>query len=299
MYRDENRNIFWSKFFMKARTVFIYFVLIFLSILCLFTLYILIINSTRSHAALQRGFSPLFGTSAGHNYALVFAKTGEKSVGSVLNVKTLTVLKNSFIIAFFATLCSVYFSTIVAYGIHMYRFKLRNAAFTFILAIMMIPTQVSTTGFMSICYDNGWINNFLMLIIPSIAAPVTFFYIKQYMESVLPFEMVEAARVDGAGEIRIFHQIVLPVMKPALAVQIIFAFVTSWNNYFVPQLILTKSSKSTVPMMIAKLYSASDGKKDYGMINAVLVISVMPLIVIYFIFSRYIMKGLTLGAVKG
>ncbi|MBP5445657.1 MAG: carbohydrate ABC transporter permease [Acholeplasmatales bacterium] len=300
MYRDENRNIFWSKFFMKARTVFIYFVLIVLSLLCIFTLYVLVINSTRDHFALQRGFNPAIGTHIAHNYSLVFAKSGKGAAGPMLNIDSaFIVLKNSFIIALFATFCSVYFSTIVAYGIHMYRFKLRNAAFTFILVIMMIPTQVSTTGFVSICYQNGWINNFLLLIIPSIASPVTFFYIKQYMESVLPFEMVEAARVDGAGEIRIFHQIVLPVMKPALAVQIIFAFVTSWNNYFVPQLLLTGSENTTVPIMIHKLYSASDGSKDFGVINAVMVISVLPLIVVYFIFSRYIMKGLTLGAVKG
>jgi len=300
MYKDENRNIFWSKFFMKARTVFIYFVLILLSILCLFTIYILLVNSTRGHFALQQKFNPAFGTHIGHNYGLVFSKSSEFAAGNVLNIDSAwIVLKNSFVIAALSTICCVYFSTIVAYGIHMYRFKLRNAAFTFILVIMMIPTQVSTTGFLAICYENGWINNFLMLIVPSIASPVTFFYIKQYMESVLPYEMVEAARVDGAGEIRIFHQIVLPVMKPAIAVQVIFAFVASWNNYFVPQLLLTSSDKTTVPIMIKKLYNASDGKKDFGMINAVLVISVLPLIVVYFFFSRYIMKGLTLGAVKG
>ena len=265
----------------------------------LFGLYILLVNSTRGSNSIASKFSAVPGTHTGHNFFLVFDTKSEYSASSLLNVSALEVLKNSFIIALLATLCSVYFSTIIAYGIHMYRFKLRNAAFTFILVIMMIPTQVSTTGFITMCYDNNWVNSFFPLIIPSIASPVTFFYIKQYMESVLPFEMVEAARVDGAGEIRTFHQIVLPVMKPALAVQAIFAFVTSWNNYFLPQLVLTNGKKSTVPIMISKLYSASDGKKDYGMINAVLVVSVLPLIVVYFIFSRYIMKGLTLGAVKG
>ena len=177
--------------------------------------------------------------------------------------------------------------------------RVRNAAFTFILVVMMIPTQVSTAGFVRICYQFKWINHFFPLIIPSVASPVTFFYIKQYMESVLPYEMVEAARVDGAGEIRIFHQIVLPVMKPALAVQIIFAFVGSWNNYFLPQLILTKGNKATFPLVIAKMYSGSNKSLDYGMINACLFLAVIPLTVVYFFFSRFILKGLTLGAVKG
>lgn len=305
MYRDENRGIFWSKFYMKARVVLVYTVLIFLSFLCLITIYLLFANATKSHLTLITPLKPndrwivlRFGTSFGKNFGSIFS-TGMGGFEMKYNAKFITALGNSFIVAIGATFCSVYFSTVVAYGIHMYRFKLRNAAFTFILVIMMIPTQVSTTGFVSMCYKFNWIDHLFVLIIPAVASPVTFFYIKQYMESVLPFEMVEAARVDGAGEIRIFHQIVLPVLKPALAVQIIFAFVGSWNNYFVPQLVLGKANKRTLPIIVATLYSASNGSKDYGLIYMVIFLSIVPLTVVYFIFSRYIMKGLTLGAVKG
>lgn len=299
MYKDENRHIFWSKFFMRARTVLVYTVLVLLAILCLFTMYLLIINSTRSNDAIRRGFSPLPGGSIAHNFGLLFDNKNPDGAPSTYNVNLLQAMGNSLFVAIGATICSVYFSTVVAYGIHLYKFKLRNAAFTFILVVMMIPTQVSTAGFVRICYQFKWINHFFPLIIPSVASPVTFFYIKQYMESVLPYEMVEAARVDGAGEIRIFHQIVLPVMKPALAVQIIFAFVGSWNNYFLPQLILTKGNKATFPLVIAKMYSGSNKSLDYGMINACLFLAVIPLTVVYFFFSRFILKGLTLGAVKG
>ena len=305
MYRDENRGIFWSKFYMKARTVLVYTVLILLSFLCLITLYLLIVNSTKDHWTLYR---PLpkndrwvvlrTGVSFGKNFGHIFTK-GVEGFEQKYNVNFVTALGNSLIIAIGATFCSVYFSTVVAYGIHMYRFKLRNAAFTFILVIMMIPTQVSTTGFVAMCYRFNWIDHLFVLIIPAVASPVTFFYIKQYMESVLPYEMVEAARVDGAGEIRIFHQIVLPVLKPALAVQIIFAFVGSWNNYFVPQLVLGKSSKRTLPIVVASLWNASNGSKDYGLIYMVIFVAIIPLTIVYFAFSRYIMKGLTLGAVKG
>jgi len=300
MYRGENKSVFWSKAFMVGRKIFVYFVLAILTFLCLFTVYVLLINATRANGQIKHGFSAIPSVHFGTNvYKVFFSVAQGTSFKGRYNTSFVRAMGNSAFVAVCSTFCCVYFSTIIAYGIHMYRFKLRNAAFTFILVIMMIPTQVSTTGFVAMCYKLKWIDHFFPLILPSIAAPVTFFYIKQYMESVLPFEMVEAARVDGAGEIRIFHQIVLPVMKPAIAVQVIFAFVASWNNYFVPQLLLTSSDKTTVPIMIKKLYNASDGKKDFGMINAVLVISVLPLIVVYFFFSRYIMKGLTLGAVKG
>ena len=301
MYRGENKGVFWSKFYMKARTVFVYTVLIFLSILCLFSMYLLIINASKSHTTIidPEGFKPVMGASFGKNFNNIFFTTGQKSFRSIYAVSFLTAMRNSFIIALLSTICCVYFSTTTAYGIHMYRFKLRNATFTFILMIMMIPTQVSTTGFISMVYALKWYNHFFPLFLPSIASPVTFFYIKQYMESVLPYEMVEAARVDGAGEIRIFHQIVLPVMKPALAVQVIFAFVASWNNYFIPQLVLSQPNKRTLPIVVASLHSATDASKDYGMIYMVIFLSIIPLVIVYFVFSRFIMKGLTLGAVKG
>ena len=301
MYRGENKGLFWSKSYMVFRRILVYSVLILLTLLCLFTLYILLTNATKANDTFKKTYTLKMGSSFFKNMHSVFISVEPMtSFKSRYNTSFPRAMLNSAIVAVCATFCSVYFSTVVAYGIHMYRFKLRNAAFTFILVVMMIPTQVSTTGFISMCYKLNWIDHFFPLIIPSIAAPVTFFYIKQYMESVLPFEMVEAARVDGAGEIRIFHQIVLPVMKPALAVQIIFAFVASWNNYFIPQLVLVKkASMKTLPIVISTLYSASNGKIDYGLIYMSIFLAIVPLAIVYFIFSRYIMKGLTLGAVKG
>ena len=300
MYRGENKGIFWSKTYMLTRKIFVYTILIILSFMCLFTLYILLVNATRSHAYIKLGFSAIPSKYFGTNFKKVFFAAEGVSFVSRYNTNFLQAMGNSAFVATCSTVLSVYFSTVIAYGIHMYRFKLRNAAFTFILVVMMIPTQVSTTGFISMCYQLKWVDHFFPLILPTIAAPVTFFYIKQYMESVLPFEMVEAARVDGAGEIRIFHQIVLPVMKPALAVQVIFAFVASWNNYFIPQLVLVAdSSKKTLPIVISTLYSASNGALDFGLIYMAIFLAIVPLAIVYFIFSRYIMKGLTLGAVKG
>ena len=124
-------------------------------------------------------------------------------------------------------------------------FKGKKFMFTFILAVMMIPTQVTALGFLQLLGKIGLDDSFVPLIVPSIAAPVTFFYMKQYMESALPLSLIEAARIDGSGEFHTFNQIVLPLMKPAIAVQAIFTFVSSWNNYFTPALILHDDKKKT------------------------------------------------------
>lgn len=122
---------------------------------------------------------------------------------------------------------------------------------------------------------------------------------KQYMDSVLPMELVEAARVDGSNEFMTFNRIVLPIMKPALAVQMIFSFVASWNNYFIPALLLDKAELKTVPIMIAQLRSADYSKFDMGKVYMFILLAILPVIVVYVILSQNIIKGVTAGSVKG
>ena len=170
---------------------------------------------------------------------------------------------------------------------------------TFILAVMMIPTQVTALGFIDLVDDLHLTNNFIPLIIPSIAAPVTYFYMKQYMESTLPLSLVEAARIDGSGEVRTFNSIVLPLMKPAISVQAIFTFVSSWNNYFQPALILKKDKVKTLPIIIAQLRSADWLKFDMGQVYVTIVFSIFPVIIVYLFLSKYIVQGVAAGSVKG
>ena len=153
---------------------------------------------------------------------------------------------NSFVIAASTALLSTYFSALTAYGIHTYDFRLKKIAFTFIMAVMVIPQQVSAVGFYQMCVRLGWTNSYIPLIVPGVAAPVVFFYMKQYIESVLPMEIIDSARVDGSGEFMTFNRIVLPMLKPALAVQLIFTFVQSWNNYFMPALLLDKAEDTAI-----------------------------------------------------
>ncbi len=272
-----------------ARVV-VYAVLIFLSFLCLFCFYMLIINSTRSNAELQAGFSAL---PRGHFVENL------KNAWNDASINIPRGMMNSFFIAACSAVLKTYFSALTAYGIHVYDFKLKKAAFLFIMAVMMIPPQVSAVGFIQLMYKLKLTNNYLPLILPGIAAPVVFFYMKQYMESVLPMEIVESARIDGAGEFRIFNQIVLPVLKPAIAVQMIFSFVESWNNYFIPALLLDKAEMKTVPIMIAQLRSADYSKFDMGKVYMFILLAILPVLVVYLFLSKFIIKGVTAGSVKG
>jgi multiple sugar transport system permease protein len=272
-----------------ARRAIAYVVLIPLSFLCLFWFYVLFINATRSNGELGRGFTAIPSTHLIENMRNVFH-------GTLPMVKG---MRNSLVISSFTALCCTYFSVMTAFAIQAYPFRGRQAVFSFILAIMMIPTQVTALGFVQLVNKMGLENNFIPLIVPAIASPVTFFYMKQYMEANLPMSLLEAARIDGAGEFFIFNRIVLPLMKPAIAVQAIFSFVSSWNNYFTPALILHKEHVKTLPILIAQLRAADWLKFDMGQVYAAIAFSIFPVIVVYLLLSKYIVGGVAAGAVKG
>ena len=272
-----------------ARRVLAYIVLIFISILCLFWFYVLFVNATRSHAQIQLGFSALPRGEFMNNWVNLMHSSQPVWNG----------LFNSVIIAAFSAILTTYFSCMTAYAIHVYNFKLKNVMFTFILMIMMIPTQVTALGFYRLMMDWNLMDSFIPLIVPAIAAPVVFFYMKQYMDSSLPLEIVEASRIDGAGEFKTFNMMILPIMKPAIAVQAIFAFVQSWNNYFIPSLLLTENKKKTLPILIAQLRSADFLKKDMGQVYMMIAFSIFPVIVVYLLLSKHIVQGVALGSVKG
>ena len=258
---------------------------------CLFWFYVLFVNATRSKAELNHGFTLIPSHYAGKNLYNLFHNS---------NLPILRGLINSFIVAICTSAVSTYFSAMTAYAIHAYDdFKFKKAAFTFILAIMMIPTQVTALGFLSLLRKIKLMDSFIPLIVPSVAAPAVFFYMKQYMEANLPMELLESARIDGASELRTFNQIALPMMKPAIAVQAIFSFVTSWNNYFVPALVLKSDSKKTLPILIATLRSADFLKFDMAQVYMFIFMAILPVIVVYLFMARSIVAGLTAGAVKG
>ncbi|MBR6237472.1 MAG: carbohydrate ABC transporter permease [Lachnospiraceae bacterium] len=272
-----------------ARRFIAYIVLILLAFLCLFWFYLLFVNASRSNSELSRGFTLIPSKFLVQNYSNVMHGT----------LSILTGMRNSFIVAGLCAVISTYFSAMTAYAIHVYDFKAKKAIFTFILGVMMIPTQVTALGFIKLVGNLNLMNSLIPLIVPSIAAPATFYYMKQYMESTLPHAIVEAARIDGSSEWRTFNTISLPIMKPAIAVQMIFTFVANWNNYFTPALVLKKDEMKTLPILIAQLRSADFLKFDMGQVYMAIAVSIAPVIVVYIILSRSIVGGVAVGSVKG
>ncbi len=271
------------------REVIAHIVLIILSFLCLFFFYILIINATRSHAQLQQGFSALPGSSFLTN------------LKNVLNDPAIPIAKgiiNSLIVSGCCAIITTYFSALTAYGLFAYRFRLNKAAFTFIMMILVMPTQVTALGFLRLITNMGMADSLLPLILPSVASPAVFYFMYSYMQSSLSLSLVEAARIDGSGEFGTFNRIVLPIMKPAIAVQAIFTFVGSWNNYFIPALVITSKDKQTLPIMIATLRGADYMNFDMGKIYMMITVAILPIIIIYLFLSNYIVEGVALGGVK-
>ena len=273
----------------RIRSIEAHVVLIILSFMCLFFFYVLIVNASHSHAELQKGFSALPG------------KYFWKNLMNVANDGSFPMFRgilNSIIVSGCSAVLCTYFSSLTAYGLYAYDFKARNVAFTFIMAILVMPTQVTAMGFLRLITKMGLYDSLLPLIIPSVASPAVFYFMYSYLQSSLPMSLVEAARIDGSGEFRTFNSIVLPIMKPAIAVQAIFTFVGSWNNYFVPALVIQSKSKMTVPILIATLRGADYMNFDMGKIYMMITVAIVPIIIVYLLLSKFIIAGVTLGGVK-
>lgn len=271
-------------------TTLIYIVCIFLTILSIFPFWTMLVNATRSTNEIQQHAVSLIPSSyLMNNWKIIIDKGSFQPLRGFMN---------SMIVSTFSTLCAVYFSTLTAYAIVIYDWKARRAFFTFIMAVMMIPQQVVTIGFYQMIYKVHLTNNFLPLILPSIAAPTMVFFMKQYMEPALSKEIIQSARIDGAKEFFIFNRIALPIMKPAIATQAIFSFVNSWNNLFMPMVILTKQEKYTMPIMVS-LLKGDIYRTEFGSIYLGLTLTVLPLFIVYFALSKYIIAGVALGSVKG
>ena len=273
----------------RGRSILAHTVLILLSFMCLFFFYVLIINATRSHAELQKGFSALPGK---------YFFTNLKNVANDGSFPMFRGILNSLIVSGCSAALCTYFSALTAYGLYAYDFKGKKVAFTFIMAILVMPTQVTAMGFLKLVTNMGMYDSLLPLIIPSIASPAVFYFMYSYLQSSLPISLVEAARIDGSGEFKTFNHIVLPIMKPAIAVQAIFTFVGSWNNYFVPALIIQSKNKMTVPILIATLRGADYMNFDMGKIYMMITVAIVPIIIVYLLLSKDIIAGVTLGGVK-
>lgn len=266
-----------------------YIFLVTLSVLSIYPFLVMFFNATRSTIEIQQQALPFWFSNAFSDNIAIINRIG--------NFNALVGFRNSLVVATATTVLSVYFSSMTAFGLTAYNWKLRGPFFAFIMAVMMMPAMVVIVGFYRIIWDLGFTNNFLPLILPGIAAPAVVFFMRQYLLSTLSIDIVNSARIDGAGEFRIFNQIILPMMKPALATQAIFVFVASWNNLFLPSIIINRVDMFTMPMMVQTL-TDNLHRQELGVVYLGLSLSLIPLFIFYFILSKYIIAGVQLGGVK-
>lgn len=265
------------------------FVSVIFAIMSILPFLIMIVNSTRSTYQIQQHAVSLIPSKyLLKNFVILTSKSFNPAVGFL----------NSLMISTFSTILALYFSTLTAYSLVIYDWKLKKAFFGFIMAIMMIPAQITMIGFYQMVYKIHMTNKAIMLILPAIQSPSMVFFMRQYMKPMLSPSLVESARIDGSKEFYTFNAIVLPIMKPAIATQAIFTFVTSWNNLFTPLVLLTKQSKYTLPIMVS-LLKGDIYRTEYGAVYLGLTLTALPLIIVYFLLSKYIIAGVALGSVKG
>ena len=264
----------------------IYIGLVVLTIACIIPFLMMIINATRSNEEVLSGFSLIPGNSLVENYAALSAY-----------VNIWSGFKNSLIIAVLVTVLSGYFSALTAFGFAFYQFKGKNAMFVFMLVMMMVPGQLGLIGFYELSKNLGLLDSYIPLIIPAIASPFTVFFVRQYVQTVLHPSLIEAARMDGASEFRIFHTIALPMMMPAIATMSIFTFIGSWNNYIMPLVLLFSPEKYTLPVLMGFL-KGSQVAENLGSLYLGIAISVVPIMIAFLFLSKYIVSSISAGAVK-
>lgn len=266
---------------------FTYILLFFLLALIIVPIWLLIVNSTRSTTEIQQGISILPSTHLIENYRLLLSKGLNLTRG----------FANSLFLAITSTLVTVYFSLLTAYGLVVYDFPGKKLFSNFIIVLVMIPMQLSIIGFYRFMSKFGLTDNYAALILPLIANAGAVFFGKQYLESMIIHDLIDAARIDGASELGIFHMVIMPLAVPGAATMGIFAFVASWNNFFNAFIMISSIEKYTLPMLVQTL-RGDVYRTEYGAIYLGLALTVVPIIIIYAFFSRFIISGIALGAVK-
>ena len=289
---DDGKGGYQTKVLVKSALI--YLALIALTLMCLIPIWILVVNATRAHTDIISKVSLIPST---HLFDNMRTLKENKLYNTFFN--PLRGMLNSLIIAGGCCALTVFFSGLTAYGLVVYDFKLKGPAFVFILAVMMVPTQVTAVGFMNLLIQMNLLDSYIPLIVPSIAAPAIVFFMRQYMLSSFPLDIIEAARIDGSNEFRTFLTISIPMMKPAFAVQAIFAFIQKWNDYYTQSIVLVSGKKEqlTMPMMVQKVISI-DRSPDSGANYAAIFLSIVPVVVIYIILSKFIIGGVAAGGVK-
>ena len=259
----------------------------FVALVAFYPFFVMVISSTHDNFNIVSKINVLPGRHLAENYERV-----------TRNMNILVGIKNSIVLSVAVTVIETYFTVMTAYAFAKFKFRGRNFLFGVILVFMMLPGQLGIIGFYKEIQALDMMNSYFPLIVPSIANCFAVFFYKQYMDTSLPTELIEAAIMDGCREIQIFHNIVIPLVKPAMVTQAVLTFIGTWNSYLNPLILLNEKEKFTLTLMIATVRDATNA--EYGAQYLGMVISVIPTVIIYCFGSKTIMEKITVGAaVKG
>lgn len=263
----------------------IYALLVALLLLSIVPFYLVMINATHSSFDIVTRLNMMPGSATGDNYVTMQS-----------HVNIWRGFLNSLLIAIPYTLLTGYFGALAAFGFAKYPFKGNSVLFGVVLATMMIPSQVSIIGFYQLNMKLRFLNTYWPFILPGIANATTVFFLRGIIAQSIPDSMLEAARLEGCGEWKIFNRLVLPCAMPGVVTMCIFNFVSCWNNYMGPLIVMSKSDMYTLPVMIAMIKGLY--LSNYGAMYLAIAISVVPIIIVFCFFSKYIINGLNVGAEK-
>ena len=269
----------------RLSTAAMYAFLIFLLLLSVVPFYLVMVNGTHSSFDIVTQLNLLPGSSLGENYATMQS-----------HVNIWRGFANSLLIAIPYTLLTGYFGAFVAYGFAKYNFRWKNVLFAIVLASMMVPSQVTVIGFYQLCMKLKMLNSYWPFILRGFCNATTVFFLRGIISQSIPDSMIEAARLEGCSEVGIFNRIVLPCVKPGVVTMCIFNFVTCWNNYMEPLIVMSDNDMYTMPVMIAMIKGLY--LTNYGAMYLAIAISVIPIIIVFCFLSKYIINGLTVGADK-
>jgi cellobiose transport system permease protein len=221
-----------------------------------------------------------------------------ENVGRVLNsdVPFWKAVINSIIVAVITSFSVVFFATLAGFAFAKLRFRGRRALLVIVIATMAVPTQLGIVPLFIVMSELGWTGKLIAVIVPGMVTAFGVFWMTQYFEESLPFELIEAARVDGCSMIRTYWHVALPAARPAAAMLALFTFVASWTNFFWPFIVLG-STNPTLPVALQLLQASYF--KDYALIMAGVTLATIPLILLFFVAGKHLVSGIMAGAVKG
>jgi multiple sugar transport system permease protein len=203
---------------------------------------------------------------------------------------------NSAVVALAITVGNLVFCSMLGYALAKLEFPGKRAIFVLVMATLMVPGVVTFVPLFVLVSNLGMVNTFPGLIFPFLAGPFGVFLMRQFILS-LPDELIHAARVDGAGELRIFRSVILPLCKPALATLGILTFLTSWNNFLWPLVVAQSEEKYTLPVALA-IYSIGENKSDYGLLMAGSVVIILPVLAVFLLLQRHFVRGIAMTGIK-